>query len=221
MSIFLCLQSTYNAVELALFQHEKQIIFFSLNKEHASAQLIVHIQQILAQQSCALSELDFIVVNQGPAPFTTLRTVIATANGISYASRIPLIGVDGLKAFAQSFKNSKTPLVVLLNAFSNAVYYGITSSESEEIETGYAHIDQLITFLCNKDFGSKPFTCIGNGASMHQECLKKAFEHIHFPHPLPAFCSLDAIADQAISLWQQKRTSTSLMPLYLKRAVEK
>jgi len=98
MAYFLGLQNTYDSVELGLFSEKPHLIdAHSLPKTQASSELILALAQFLQKHQLHFAQLPFIVVNQGPGPFTTLRTVIATANGLSFASAIPLIGVDALE----------------------------------------------------------------------------------------------------------------------------
>src|SRR3989338_3322087 len=113
MSFFLKLQATYDSIEFALcsnpsirFAHakhsgraeiiKKQFVI----KTEACKLLMLKLNELLTSEQKQWSDISFIVVNQGPAPFTTLRALIATVNGISFATRIPLVGVDGLLTFA-------------------------------------------------------------------------------------------------------------------------
>lgn len=219
MATFLCIQSTYNEVELTIFKNHRLDIVVSIAKEQASAQLLKTIQEILSSHQLSLKNLDFIAVNQGPAPFTTLRTVIATVNGIQFATHIPLIGVDGLAALVHEHSKPSLPVIALLNAFNKAVYYGFENLSSHEIKSGYAHIDPIIELL-HAQYANAPFMCIGNGVELHETLLKEAFPAIIIPSPLPRYCSLHAIAQAAQTLWADKKLATNLMPLYLKKAIE-
>ena len=99
---YLALQSTYSSVDLALFENQQCISFVQISKFTASSELIPAVKTSLAEHSMPLRELDFICANLGPAPFTTLRTTIVTVNGLGFATQIPLVGVNGLEAFAKT-----------------------------------------------------------------------------------------------------------------------
>ena len=99
MISFAALQNTYQEIQVALWCDSLFVGSLSVPKNHASAELIPTLAFLLNQHNLRLEQLSFIAVNKGPGPFTTLRVVIASANGLSFASDIPLVGVDGLKAF--------------------------------------------------------------------------------------------------------------------------
>ncbi len=108
MNFFLALQNTYDHVEVGLFSRTPQLVSsYSIAKMEASRSLIPSLERFLQEQQLHLKDFPFLVVNQGPGPFTTLRTVIATANGLSFATGIPLIGVDALEAARSEWYDNK------------------------------------------------------------------------------------------------------------------
>ena len=60
-----------------------------------SRDLLARMQQLLAAQDVAWSDISGIVVFRGPGSFTSLRIGITTVNAIAYAQHIPLVGVIG------------------------------------------------------------------------------------------------------------------------------
>lgn len=146
--------------------------------------------------------MDFIGVNAGPAPYTSLRIVLATANGLHAASGIPLIAVDALKVFVQAHKPATVDdaTVVLLNAFNQDLFYAI-ARYNEPIETGYDRNDALIERLQRELSGLK-ITWLGNAA----------------PHPIIYDYPL---TEQFVAYaWQRRlnnETTNSVLPLYLKQ----
>src|SRR5688572_29545137 len=98
MTIFLALQNTYHLIEVAVCNEDSIIESVTIDKVHASKELLPIINKLLMRHNFTLQSLSFLTINQGPGPFTTLRVVITTANGISFATGLPLIGVDGLIA---------------------------------------------------------------------------------------------------------------------------
>src|SRR5687767_3976293 len=115
MTYFLALQNTYQNVEIALFKDSQILASTTLSKLQASSHSMPAIQELLKTNNLTLKDLSFIGASQGPGPFTTLRVVIATVNGISFSTGIPLIGVDGLDTFLDEQKDSRYPVVALLN----------------------------------------------------------------------------------------------------------
>ena len=216
MATYLAIQHTYNQVQMALCTGQSLRAPISLDKTIASRECIPALEKLLEDNKISLSDLDFIAVNQGPGPFTTLRVVISTVNGLAFARKIPLIGVNGLEAFAQEF--SETPKVILLNAFGGDVYYlvdahGIRSS-------GVAPINTILTDILQK-IPHKPILFLGNGVSLHSTLISATFgDHAHIPNPLPETVSLATIAQQGFAQWnKQENISYQLQPLYYKQAL--
>lgn len=216
MTFYLCLQHTYDSVEIALFNDTQQLAFLQEDKKASSKNLIPRIEEILAIASLSLEDLAFIAVNQGPGPFTTLRTVITTANGLAFARSIPLIGINGLKALCLESPTHEADSVVvaLLNAFSNDVYYAITAQGKTEIS--YAPIDSLVTTL-NTTYQGSTVTFLGNGASLHKACIKKYCTDINYTIIPIDTNSIQSIASLALHKWRNsKHKLYELQPLYLK-----
>src|SRR3990170_4281291 len=137
MTLFLSIQNTYEAIEIALFKDDQLVAALKEDKSRASKELIPLIAYLLLRARITMKDLAFIAVNQGPGPFTTLRVVIATVNGLSFATNVPLVGIDSLDAFLEEYKNSEHPTIILLNAFNNDVYYAIKKVDDPKPEKGY------------------------------------------------------------------------------------
>ena len=212
----LILQADYQYVSIGLCKGPRLIASFCDPKHKASANLMIRIQELLKTNQVGWADLKFIGVNQGPAPFTTLRVVITTANGINFAKKIPLVGVDGIKTLLQDYPSTTPLTVVLLNAFAQDVYFGIKQANTV-ISTGWKNISVLIDFL-KSDFSETPVTFIGNGVLLFRQELEKTFsKYIHVPDPLPEYTSLEAVGKVACEQWQrQENVQDMLLPLYLK-----
>lgn len=136
MNIFLGIQATYSTIEIALFNEETVISMISIDKLDASKKIISVLDMLFKNNHYTLDNISFIASNQGPGPFTLLRTVLTTVNAISFARNIPLIGIDGLNAFFVQEKNSIYPnTVMLLNAFNNDVYFAFHEPNMQNRDT--------------------------------------------------------------------------------------
>ena len=214
--LYLTLHSDYNSVFCGLFKGTACLAVIQEHKLSASKNLMLRLTTLLKEQDVSWADLSFIAVNQGPSPFTTLRVVITTVNGILFAKKIPLVGVDGLRAFLTEYRTSESEMVVaLLNAFNNDIYFGIKYPDGTT-ETGWGF---YATFL--NDFQAKyPTTSItftGNGVSMHREAIVNLFPTAHIPDPIPEYVGLSSVAACALAQWHNgEQTSQPLLPLYLK-----
>ena len=85
--------------------------------------LIPMIDTLLKQTAINVSDLAYIAVNIGPAPYNTLRALIATANAIAFAKKIPLVGCNALSLLTEFYTQENFQTVALLQAFSGHVYF--------------------------------------------------------------------------------------------------
>lgn len=218
MTAFLVIQGTYQDVRIGLFNAHVLLNSIIIKNSEASKQLIVTINTLLNTHNLSLNSLSFIAANQGPAPFTTLRTILTTVNGINFASKIPLIGIDTLKALADEWHDKAFPTtVVLLEAFNNDVYYHIQNDISDTCQTGYKKIDSLLEKLAqNKPLQTIRF--IGNAALLYQSKIEAVFaSYAYFPTPIPSLCSLLFLGEISLKAWHIQQIHTQLAPLYLKK----
>lgn len=215
-AIYLVMQNTYDAIEIALFVNDRIIDHAQENKINASKRAIPLINTLLEKNNYNFSQLSFIAINQGPAPFTTLRVIIATANGLSFATSLPLIGVDGLHALLSEYQDNNHPLTIaLLDAFNNDVYVAISEKEAilysdcEKIDVVLEKIDQ--------NYKTHKLRFIGNAALLYADNI---YEKFHNRAVIPQgvlTCSIKEIGRIAYAKWQQHQDlSYQLFPLYLK-----
>lgn len=220
---YVAIQNTYEEVQIAVCVNQDIVARTTINKIHASAQCIPALNTLLTNYNLTLSDLSCIVANCGPGPFTTLRVVLTTVNGIQAASGIPLIGIDSLDALIQEYSNSAYPITIaLLNAFNQDVYYAQADSATSSYTKGCQNINDYITELA-RTYPKQALQFLGNGALLHKEFITEVFgSYAYMPTPMPATCSLDQIQRMGFAAWQQgKGQTTPLSPHYLKSASPK
>lgn len=216
MTYSLILQSDYNNVSLALCKDGTILATSTDTKHNASKNIVSQMNTLLKNHRLTWTDLTFIGLNQGPAPFTTLRVIITTANGLNFAQKLPLVGVDGIKTFLEEQQHSTPVTVVLLNAFAKDLYFGI-KQDNKIISTGWENHKILFESL-HKDYPNVPITFVGNGITLFEKELKEVFgEYAEIPEPLTSYCSLESVVTQAYTQWDQKENvHDMLLPLYLK-----
>jgi tRNA threonylcarbamoyladenosine biosynthesis protein TsaB len=215
MTSFLTVQNSYQDIELALCRDAQIVDSLCASKNDASKLFIPLVQQLITRNSISLSQLQFIAANVGPGPFTTLRTVLASANGLSFATNTPLIGINALDAMVHE-NQINLPLVVLLNAFGNDVYFAIRDAQST-IQKGCMEINALLAHIAaTMPEDSIQFT--GNGASLHKDLIQNAFgPRAHMAEPIPQTPSIGTIAALGLEKWNTKEgLANQLLPVYLK-----
>jgi tRNA threonylcarbamoyladenosine biosynthesis protein TsaB len=216
MNYFLAVQATYQQLEIGLFKDHQLLSLIKEDKKRASAMIIEHLNAVLQNNDVQLGDLSFIAVNQGPAPFTSLRVVIATVNGIAFAKEIPLVGIDGLAAFMQEHQSPEWPVTVgLINAFNKDIYFAIAQSD-QPLEMGCKNIETFLNEL-NEQFPNQQLRFIGNGTELFQQELIHVFPNAFIPEPLPEYLSINYLGLLGAAKWEQGITSNQLLPLHLKR----
>jgi len=216
MSYSISVQHTYDSIELALFNETTNLETITKPKTAASAQIIPCINQLLEQHNLSYTDLSFVGVNQGPGPFTTLRVVIATVNGLAFAQPyVPLVAVNGLEALLYE-QYEQYPTVALLNAFNNDVYAGILTQDIVAITCG--PIDTILNDIDDTLSDTKKIKFVGNGVSLHYKHIIKLFgSQAYIPSSVPATCSIQQIGMMAIKYWHaQEHITNKISPLYLK-----
>jgi tRNA threonylcarbamoyladenosine biosynthesis protein TsaB len=211
---FLAVQHTYQSIEIGLFNDKCLCAKITEDKIHASKNFIPLLNNFLKDHQLKLHDLSFLAANQGPGPFTTLRVVISSVNGLGFAANIPLVGVDGLAAFLdeQSQKNTQTT-IVLLNAFAHDVYFGIQQGVSRR--TGCANGDALLAEIA--DIPSS-ILFVGNAVEMYRGKIEKAFgDRAIIPQPIAEHPTLEQIGINALAQWNNQQSTKQLLPLYLKQ----
>ncbi len=220
MAYFISIQSTYDSVEFALCNEKEIVQIISEHKITASKNFFSCLSSLLSDHSVSLSDISFIAVNQGPGPFTTLRVVIASVNGISFATGIPLIGIDGLDALLLENKNdAKIIKVALLNAFSQDAYFAILQHE-KVIDKGCKNILLLLQEIKNT-YHDAHITFIGNGVQLFSEQLHAFFpEQAKLNNQMLPMASINQISLMGWERWIEKKDlSAKLMPIYLKQTI--
>jgi len=215
MITFLVAQATYNEIQIKLCKDSLTQAKATVPKTKASALLITTINNLLENHNLTYSDLNFIGINQGPAPFTTLRTLISTINGIAFATNIPLVGIDGLKTFFRATQDEKHPqTVVLLNAYNKEVYYAY--EQNNKIVTGYENAEKLFKKI-KEIMPTKTIRFLGNGVTLLRETMENTFQNrSYLPEPMTEFTSIDSIANAALEKFKDGKTKKQLLPLYLK-----
>lgn len=207
--MYLALQSTYEHIEIGLFSDNHCLQSQTVSKMDATRLLIPTLNELLIQHSLSLTQIDCIIANKGPAPFTTLRVLLSTLNGIAFSTPIPLIEVNGLEAFMHELKQQHPTnnIAIILNAFSGQSYYLIEANGQQEM--GCKKNDELIAQLN----GIPNLLAAGNGikllTGLDAEIQSIAQEYV----------SLKTIAYVGLKKFNEHIITKKIEPLYLKEAL--
>ena len=95
-----------------------------------SARLVPTIRELLATHSIALSEIETIVVTNGPGSFTGIRIGLSTAKGLAEPTSIPIVAVSRLAVLAHKAGTAAAALDASRSEFYFGDYSAATPSET-------------------------------------------------------------------------------------------
>jgi len=98
-----------------------------------SDNLLVIIDEVLAEAGVKLAELDAIAIGLGPGSFTGLRIGMSSAKGLAYACGKPLYGVSSLAALAMALAGDEPN--------PEAIYVPVLDARRSEVFAGFYRID--------------------------------------------------------------------------------
>lgn len=231
--LLLSMQGTYATTEIALSSNGQIIRTASVERDRSSAGLVPLISDTLKRENFTIKNVTHIAVDQGPGAFISLRVSVVIANAISFATKIPLIGINGLDALIHQVRKSNealikssnaTLMVALLNAYSHDVYASYCPTDpyilTPSMPSTALKIDTFLRHLAFVADGHK-ILLTGNGAAIHRSLIEQTPGlNCVFEPTITSHCTVKTIAELA-----QKRISsrtgfvTKLSPIYLKQGM--
>lgn len=156
----------------------------------SAAWLHTAIQQLLSEQAISMAQLDAVAVSAGPGSYTGLRIGMATAKGLCYALRRPLLTINTLQMMAAAATAEPTALLCpMIDARRMEVFTGLYTKALNEVLPAQAVV------LANNSFAAElentTITFFGNGSTKFQALLQ---------HPNAVFKAIPADAAHLAAL---------------------
>jgi len=102
MAFILNIETATPVCSVALAEDDRIITLRESSEEKSHAEnLVVFIEDILKAQHLSVHELNAIAIGKGPGSYTGLRIGVATAKGLAYGAKIPLLAVSTLETLVQ------------------------------------------------------------------------------------------------------------------------
>lgn len=198
-----------------------------LPRQHSQA-LLPYVDEVLQEAGVALSQLQAIIVSQGPGSFTGVRIGASMAQGLAFSCDLPLVQVSTLAAMAQaSFRLEQAQHVLAaIDARMGEVYWGTYHlqqglMQQVEPERVSAPNDVRAPSLTSSAAAQSWFTC-GTGWETYPEQLRDALgsalllkpSKVRLPHAQDMLILGEANFEQG-----QAIAAEDLSPHYLRNEV--
>lgn len=141
MKIFY-LDTTTSNLNIALYSNGKIIFSYSefLGNE-MSIKVLSIIQELFKENRLKVSEIDKIIVANGPGSFTGIRIGLTIAKVLAWSLNIPIIVVSTIEVMALSYNKDKNYVIPIIDARRGFVYSGIYDIKHNKFYLKEQHIN--------------------------------------------------------------------------------
>ena len=203
----LAFDTSNQALSLAILEDEHLLAQTTLNiKKNHSITLMPAIDFLMNSLDMKPTDLDRIVVAQGPGSYTGLRIAVATAKTLAHTLKIELVGVSSLLALVP--EQVEGLVIPIMDARRNNVYAGFY--QSGQAVRPEAHLP-LLEVLEIAGAADQPVTFVGETATFAEQ-IKDALPQAAIQSTLP-----DAATIGCLGLDLPAQSIHDFVPNYLKR----
>ena len=188
----------------------------STRQKSHSETINVFIQDGLKNLGRSMNDISCVAIGQGPGSFTGIRVAGNVGKTLSYSLQIPFVTVDSLTILAAQVQDKSLPVLSIINAYKNMVYYGffdVQSSESPQALSG-PHVVPVKNIQEILKFG--PFHVCGDGFETYKPYFEKSFLDLarreSSPQDFPLASTLGLLAEKKTATLDWK----SYLPLYIR-----
>ena len=203
----LAMDTSNKALSLGLLQDKELLGQVTLNiKKNHSITLMPAIDFLMNSLDMKPTDLDRIVVAQGPGSYTGLRMAVATAKTLAHTLKIELVGVSSLLALVP--EQVEGLVIPVMDARRNNVYAGFYQSGQSVRPEAHLPLAEVLEIAGVAD---QPVTFVGETA-VFAEQIEAALPGVSVQPTLP-----DAAAIGRLGLDLPAQSIHDFVPNYLKR----
>ena len=203
----LAFDTSNQALSLAILEDEHLLAQTTLNiKKNHSITLMPAIDFLMNSLDMKPTDLDRIVVAQGPGSYTGLRIAVATAKTLAHTLKIELVGVSSLQALVP--EQAEGLVIPVMDARRNNVYAGFY--QSGQAVRPEAHLP-LAEVLEMAGAANQSVTFVGETATFAEQ-IEAALPGVSVQPALP-----DAAVIGRLGLDLPAQSIHDFVPNYLKR----
>ena len=195
------------ALTLAILEDETLLAQMTLNiKKNHSITLMPAIDFLMNSLDMKPTDLDRIVVAQGPGSYTGLRMAVATAKTLAHTLKIELVGVSSLLALVP--EQVEGLVIPVMDARRNNVYAGFYQSGQSVRPEAHLPLAEVLEIAGVAD---QPVTFVGETA-VFAEQIEAALPGVSVQQTLP-----DAAVIGRLGVDLPAQSIHDFVPNYLKR----
>lgn len=195
------------ALTLAILEDETLLAQMTLNiKKNHSITLMPAIDFLMNSLDMKPTDLERIVVAQGPGSYTGLRMAVATAKTLAHTLKIELVGVSSLLALVP--EQVEGLVIPVMDARRNNVYAGFYQSGQSVRPEAHLPLAEVLEIAGVAD---QPVTFVGETAAFTEQ-IEAALPQAAIQPTLP-----DAAAVGRLGLDLPAQSIHDFVPNYLKR----
>ena len=203
----LAFDTSNQALSLAILEDEHLLAQTTLNiKKNHSITLMPAIDFLMNSLDMKPTDLDRIVVAQGPGSYTGLRIAVATAKTLAHTLKIELVGVSSLLALVP--EQVEGLVIPIMDARRNNVYAGFYQSGQAVRPEAHLPLAEVMEIAGAAD---QPVTFVGETATFAEQ-IKDALPQAAIQSTLP-----DAATIGCLGLDLPAQSIHDFVPNYLKR----
>ena len=207
MMNILAMDTSNKALSLAILENEETLGQVTLNiKKNHSITLMPAIDFLMNSLDMKPTDLDRIVVAQGPGSYTGLRMAVATAKTLAHTLKIELVGVSSLLALVP--EQVEGLVIPVMDARRNNVYAGFYQSGQSVRPEAHLPLAEVLEIA---GAANQPVTFVGETA-VFAEQIEAALPGVSVQPTLP-----DAAAIGRLGLDLPAQSIHDFVPNYLKR----
>ena len=136
MTLILNIETSTTNCSVSISNDEEIIALEEKDFENYSHSEVLHIyiNDLFRKSGIAINDISAVSISEGPGSYTGLRIGSATAKGICFALKIPLIALDTMDILAKKIKSKTGYIIPSLDAGRNEIYYSVFDYTLQKIE---------------------------------------------------------------------------------------
>ena len=162
MSLILNIETSTTNCSVSVSENEEIIASEEKNFDYYSHSEVLHvyITELFRKSDLEINHITAVSVSEGPGSYTGLRIGSATAKGICFALKIPLIAVDTMDILAKKVKPTNGYIIPNIDAGRNEIYFSVLDCNYQKIQP--TNFKELKTKSFEKYLDSESVHFVGN-----------------------------------------------------------